>query len=117
MTIPAVRSPDWSSTEHLPVTVNNAGHAGSGYQLVTGIGLIIAITGYSTTTTTASQYELQDGTDTTGEIKAFIGAPAAGNFALGAGPPGIAFRRGLFLNHVAGTMLITVTYIPVVNPF
>ena len=98
--------------EQLPVTVSNIGQTTSSFQMMTGSGLIIAITALSLTATVASQFQLLDGTDSTGELRAVIGAPAAGNASFSPAVPGIPFRRGLYLQHEAGAMLITVTYIP-----
>ena len=117
MTIPAVGSPDWSSTEHLPRTVTNVGFAGANHQLVTGIGLIIAISAINNTLTTAGLGWLRDGTDVTGEYLVMVSVPAAGSFALGPCAPGIPFRRGLFMQIYSGGIDIAVTYIPVVAPF
>ena len=111
MTAIAGRS-DPFGPEQLPVTVNNLLKTAGSLQLMTGSGLIIAITALSLTATIASQFRVLDGTDSTGDLRAVIGAPAAGNASFSPADPGIPFRIGLYLEHQTGTMVITVTYIP-----
>jgi len=97
-----------------PVTVYSLA-AGSG-QLVTGIGLIIAITGSNTSTTAGARYRIYDGVDTTGPCIASIGMPASGGEMAGLFPPGIYFGQGLYLSKLSSPADITVTYVPLFYP-
>lgn len=116
VTTPAARNPGWNpdNYHYAPVTVGNANSAGG--QLMTGIGLIIAITVLNTNATAAARFFLRDGIDSTGPIIAYLGAAAGGSDTLGPCPPGIYFGRGLFLQDAAGTAGVTVTYIPLLTP-
>ena len=116
MTAPAPNSPaaTYARYGHTPVTVSNTN--ASTQQLVTGIGLITAISARAISATTAPQFELHDGTDSTGNILANICMAAGGGMMSGAGFPGIYFGRGLYLLGVSGFAQVTVTYIPLTEP-
>ena len=87
----------------------------SSLNLVTGIGLITAITFVSTAATAASLFHVRDGTDDTGQIIAVIGGPPGGASAACPAPPGILFRLGLRLTVSGGVGSGTITYIPLLS--
>ena len=94
----------------VPVTVSRIGLASSA-QLISGAGLIIAITLANNSTTTPVWIALGDGTDANGYIVASLAAPAGGGLTMGIAPAGIPFSRGIYLTHHLGTYDLTVTYV------
>ena len=106
----AVSMPD------VPITVNNYGRTGTSLQLVTGLGIITAITADNHAGTTAAATYLLDGTDTTGELLAVVTTPAANGSNVACGIPGIYFKRGIYVYLRAASQVVTVTYIPVFTP-
>ena len=104
----------WLERGGVPVTVSNTN--ASTQQLVTGIGLITAISARAISATIAPQFELHDGTDSTGNIMANICMAAGGGMMSGAGFPGIYFGGGLYLLGISGFAQVTVTYIPLTLP-
>ena len=98
----------------VPVTV--VAIAGATGQLMTGIGLVTAISAANTSITNATRMLLRDGIDTTGPVIAAIAAAAAQGYSLGPVEPGIYFGQGLYLQNFAGAATVTVTYIPLTLP-
>ena len=114
---PGSTVPGYSAGADIPsVVVVPTYNLSSSLLMVTGIGRITAITWSNTATTTPSLFYLRDGIDGTGPIIATLAAVAGGGSAAGFWPPGIPFVRGLYVSHVTGSMLMTVCYIPLVNP-
>ena len=116
MTTPPGVKPPYEGFGHWPRTVHNVGFAATPHQLMTGCGLIIAITAIANTTTAPANGWLLDGTDATGEYLVFISMVAAGSFTLGPGMPGIPFKRGLYNDPFTGGYKMSVTYIPLDQP-
>ena len=104
----------WPERGGVPVTVATAGIGSQ--QLVTGIGLIIAVTFVNANVSTPARSTLHDGADATGTILAILGAPASGGGSPGIAPPGIYFGTGLYYAVNTGNALMTVTYIPLALP-
>ena len=98
----------------VPVTVATANTLSQ--QLITGIGLIIAVTFVNTNVSTPARYTLHDGTDATGPALGILGAPASGSDGIYPREPGIYFGTGLYVAENTGVGLLTVTYIPLRNP-
>ena len=116
MTTPAPNSPaaTYERFGHTPVTVSDL--VGFGGQLMTGIGLITAVTFLNYETGSPSSVILYDGGSTAGTPLAVIGAPGGGGGGYGIGLPGIYFCHGLYSSVVSGQMAVTVTYVPLTEP-
>ena len=109
--------PGYSAESDIPsVVVVPTYNLSASLLMTTGIGRITAITWSNTATTAPALFYLRDGIDGTGPIIATLAAVAGGGSAAGFWPPGIPFVRGIYASHVTGSMLITVSYIPLVNP-
>jgi len=98
-----------------PAVTYPTGTQGGSVVLLTGVGVITCITFATAQVTTPALFYLRDGVDNTGEQIAVLGCPAGGGGAIAAGLPGIPFRRGLYLAHVTGNIVATITYIPLFN--
>lgn len=97
-----------------PRTVSST--TGASALLLQGVGLIVAITAIESTGSAGARWRVHDGTDTTGEIVAFLAAVANGSCPIAPGLPGIYFRVGLYLEAVSGAMHVSVTYLPLLSP-
>ena len=84
-------------------------------QLVTGIGLIQAVTICAESTTVPAKFYLYDGTDQTGLPLAAIQAPAGGSQGFCYGVPGLPYREGIYLRYAGGVYSYSVVYIPLLN--
>jgi len=84
-------------------------------QMMTGIGQVTQATLVNLAATVAGKVILYDGTDTTGDVIAALGAGAGFGSDVGPGFPGIPFRRGIFLHIVSGTVTVSVTYVPQID--
>ena len=98
-----------------PRVVSVKGTAAS-QQLLTGTGLIISLDANETTGGAAFGLYLHDGTDTSGDIIAALAAPASSGENVSPAPPGIPFRRGIYIERVAGTFTLVVVYLPILYP-
>ena len=84
-------------------------------QLITGAGLIIAITFGNFAATTAGRFYLLDGTDNTGQPIAVCAAQAGGGGSITPPPPYIPYKNGLYCFTNAGVLQATLTYLPLYN--
>ena len=115
MTSPVTPFTDYDISDLPPPRTVSVVQQASSVQLVTGIGLITAITCCDTTNTGFAAALLTDGTDATGNLLAVLNTPHGGGFSPSMTPPGILFRTGLYYDHVSGAMTTTVTYIPLLS--
>ena len=99
-----------------PLAVVSAVALAASQQLCTGVGLIIAISACEQSGNSRMLYYLRDGTDATGQVIAVLGAPESQAPVAEVIPPGIPFRRGLYMQQLNGVISISITYIPLVNP-
>ena len=84
-------------------------------QLVTGIGLITCAVDGESVGDAPSSVRIHDGTDATGQFLFRLQANQAGSAAVFPAPPGILFRRGIWLEWVFGAGDVSVTYIPLLG--
>lgn len=105
---------DWSELPK-PQTIESAKPGVSG-QLVTGIGLITFVSWRETSGTAAAAFSLWDGTDISGERLMTMGILTSDGSTTSPGFPGLYFERGIFFEVRSGACVVTVTYIPLLNP-
>ena len=84
-------------------------------QFITDVGLLIFADANETSGSAAFLAYLHDGTDTTGEIIAALGAPANSGDVVSPGYPGVLFRNGVYIERVSGTFTISATWIPLLE--
>lgn len=109
-----MRGPSAADAIKLVNTVYSASTAAD-VQLMTGIGQVTNATLLNLAATVAAKVILYDGTDTTGDVIAGMGAAAGFGDDIGPGYPGLPFRRGLFLHVVSGTVAVSVSYVPMID--
>ena len=104
---------DWTALP-LPRTVQ-ALYQSTSAQLVTGAGIITALSVVTRTASTAYLARLLDGTDTTGEMRVAVAAPAAGGGCLTPAPPGIPFSNGIYFHNLSVGADSVITYVPLLS--
>jgi hypothetical protein len=101
---------DWTQLP-VPRTLGDTSSTGS-RQLVTGAGLIVAVT-ISESTGSGGYYAfLHDGTDTSGEIIVQMSGPTASSQSVTPSAPYIPFRAGLYYDANYGHATLSLAWIP-----
>ena len=84
--------------------------------IFTGVGYLTCCTGGETTHGAPALAYLHDGSDVTDKIIGVLACLSGGNVDVTPAPPGIWFDRGIFLEVVSGSITVSVTFVPYVNP-
>lgn len=92
-----------------PITINGTSFATT---LVTGPGLIIALTYSNNGATAAGSFTIRDGQSASGNILVTVKVPGGQGGSLAVAEPGIWFGDGLLFVSGGGAVTWTLTYLP-----
>lgn len=85
-------------------------------QLCTGVGYITTVKAVEDSGSAAFRMALYDATSAAGEVLMYLGGTSGTSDGADPGIPGIPFLRGIYCHFIAGHALVSVTYIPFLQP-
>lgn len=85
-------------------------------QLVTGIGRMLGVSIVNEATTVAAKAYIRDGVDATGPVIDVIACPAGSSADHSRQYPGVLVRQGIYVQVVAGTLSVSVSWLPQITP-